>query len=57
MDNLRAAKFDTIDNRQVVYKFKNDEEKLLKAKLIEIQLKIDKVERDNRKIERTIPDL
>ena len=57
MDNLRAAKVDTVDSRQVVYKFKNDEEKKLKNKLIEVKLKIDKVERENRKIEKVIPDL
>ena len=57
MDNLRASKFDTVDSRQVVYKFKNDEEKKLKNKLIEVKLKIDKVERENRKIEKVIPDL
>ena len=51
---MRAAKVNSIDDRQIVFKLKFAEEKKLKDKVIDLNISGDKVLRDNKKIEKAI---
>ena len=55
---MRAAKVDTVDDRQIVFKYKKQEETQLKGGLMSTQLQMDKMKREGIRIEsKVIPEL
>ena len=58
LDNMRAAKAETVDDRQIIYQNRIKEEKQLKADLMTISLLNDKAKRESLRIEtKVIPEL
>ena len=54
---MRAAKVDTVDDRQIVFKYRKQEEKQLTADLVSTQKQSDKMKREGLKLEKEIPEL
>ena len=55
---MRAAKVDTVDDRQIVFKYRKQEENQLKADLMSTQLQSDKMKREGLRLEsKVIPEL
>lgn len=54
---MRAAKVDTVDDRQIVFKHKKQEVDQLNNDLMTTQRQIDKMKREEARLKKDIPEL